>query len=128
VDLFKAYNDIHGHLAGDEILRRIALSIRTSVRSLDTAFRYGGEEFAILLINTNKHKAKAVAQRIVKSISDYQFRNDDIDVRMTISIGLAQFPEDADRIKDMIGHADAAMYRVKGQGGNGVLLHDASHN
>ncbi|MCK5330192.1 MAG: GGDEF domain-containing protein [Candidatus Marinimicrobia bacterium] len=128
LDKFKRINDNYGHLYGDYVLKKVSQTLKTCIRNIDVIGRYGGEEFAILLINTNKYKAKAVAQRIVKSISDYQFRNDDIDVRMTISIGLAQFPEDADRIKDLIGRADVAMYRVKGQGGNGVLEHDASSN
>ncbi len=124
LDKFKRINDNHGHLYGDYVLKEVSQTFKSCIRNIDVIARYGGEEFAILLINTNKRTANAVAERIVKSISDYQFKKDDVAVRMTISIGLAQFPEDADRIKDMIARADAAMYRVKGRGGNGVLMHD----
>ena len=65
----------------------------------------------------------AVADRIAKSINNHHFTKDGIDIQMSISIGLAQYPADADRIKGLIAKADAAMYRVKGRGGNGVEAH-----
>ncbi len=124
LDKFKRINDTHGHLYGDYVLQEMAQQFKKCVRNIDVIARYGGEEFAILLINTNKKKAKAVAERIVKTIAGHKFNRDGIAVRMTISIGMAQFPLDADRIKDMIAKSDAAMYRVKAQGGNSVALHE----
>lgn len=122
LDKFKRINDTHGHLYGDYVLQAVSQLFKKCIRNIDVIARYGGEEFAILLINTNKKKAKKVAERIVKTIAGYKFNRDGIGVRMTISIGLAQFPLDADRIKDLIAKSDAAMYRVKAQGGNNVAL------
>ncbi len=128
LDKFKRINDNHGHLYGDYVLYTVALVLKSCIRNIDVIARYGGEEFAILLINTDKRKAQAVADRIVKSVAGHKFHKDNIDARMTISVGLAQFPEDADRIKDMIARADAAMYRVKGKGGNGTLMHNPNES
>jgi len=72
IDLFKAYNDIHGHLAGDEVLRQITVCIETSIRSIDIAFRYGGEEFAVILPEARLDNAYKVAERIRKTIAAKQ--------------------------------------------------------
>ena len=119
VDLFKAYNDIHGHLAGDEILRRIALSIRTSVRSLDTAFRYGGEEFAIILPEAQLSDAYKVAERIRKAIAS---KTSSRATPITASLGIANWPVDGVTKAEIISHADAALYRAKHMGRNRTCL------
>jgi len=119
VDLFKAYNDIHGHLAGDEILRRIALSIRTSVRSLDTAFRYGGEEFAIILPEAQLSDAYKVAERIRKAIAS---KTSSRATPITASLGIANWPVDGVTKAEIISHADAALYRAKHTGRNRTCL------
>ncbi|MFH1852162.1 MAG: diguanylate cyclase [Candidatus Neomarinimicrobiota bacterium] len=124
LDKFKRINDNHGHLYGDYVLQEVSHQLKLCIRNIDVIARYGGEEFAILLINTDKQKAQAVANRIVNSIGGYKFRRDGVEVRMTISVGLSQFPADADRIKDMIAKADAAMYRVKARGGNSFASHE----
>lgn len=123
LDKFKRVNDNYGHLHGDYVLRETADQLKQYIRNIDVVARYGGEEFAILLINTNKKKAVAVAKRIAKAINGHRFVKDGIEIQMAISIGLAQYPADADRIKGLIAKADAAMYRVKGRGGNGVESH-----
>jgi len=119
VDLFKAYNDIHGHLAGDEILRRIALSIRTSVRSLDTAFRYGGEEFAIILPEAQLSDAYKIAERIRKTIAS---KTSSRATPITASLGIANWPVDGVTKAEIISHADAALYRAKHTGRNRTCL------
>jgi diguanylate cyclase (GGDEF)-like protein len=120
LDKFKRINDSYGHLYGDYVLRTVARIIDTSVRTIDVVGRYGGEEFAILLINTDKEQALPVAQRIVDSIADHAFSKDGIDESMTISAGMAEFPTDTDQIRDLIAKADKAMYQSKSNGGNNV--------
>ncbi|MDD5591081.1 MAG: diguanylate cyclase [Dehalococcoidales bacterium] len=119
VDLFKAYNDIHGHLAGDEILRRIALAIRTSIRSLDTAFRYGGEEFAIILPEAQLADAYKVAERIRKTIAS---KTSSRATPITTSLGVASWPVDGVTKTEIITRADAALYRAKQTGRNRTCL------
>jgi diguanylate cyclase (GGDEF)-like protein/putative nucleotidyltransferase with HDIG domain len=119
IDLFKAYNDIHGHLAGDEILRRIAVCIQTSIRSLDIAFRYGGEEFTIILPEARLDDAHKVAERIRKTIaSRTSFKAPPI----TASLGVANWPIDGVMKAEIISCADAALYRAKQTGRNRTCL------
>jgi diguanylate cyclase (GGDEF)-like protein/putative nucleotidyltransferase with HDIG domain len=119
IDLFKAYNDIHGHLAGDEILRRIAICIQTSVRSLDIAFRYGGEEFSIILPEARLDDAYKVAERIRKTIAA---RTSSKAPPITASIGVANWPIDGVMKAEIIACADAALYRAKQTGRNRTCL------
>ncbi len=119
IDLFKAYNDIHGHLAGDEILRRIAVCINTSVRSLDIAFRYGGEEFAIMLPEARLDDARKVAERIRKTIAA---RTSSKAPPITASLGIANWPIDGVMKAEIISCADAALYRAKQTGRNRTCL------
>jgi diguanylate cyclase (GGDEF)-like protein/putative nucleotidyltransferase with HDIG domain len=119
VDLFKAYNDIHGHLAGDEVLRRIALSIKSSIRSLDTAFRYGGEEFTVILPEAQLSDAYKVAERIRKAIAS---KTSSRATPITVSLGIASWPVDGVTKAEIISHADAALYRAKNTGRNRTCL------
>ena len=122
LDKFKRINDSHGHLYGDYVLQTVASIIKNSVRTIDVVGRYGGEEFAILLINTDKEMALAVSKRIVESIADYAYSKDGTEVKMTISAGMSEFPTDADQIRDLIAKADKAMYAAKAKGGNLVTV------
>ena len=119
IDLFKAYNDIHGHLAGDEILRRISMSIVSSIRSLDTAFRYGGEEFAIILPEAKLNDAYKVAERIRKTIAS---KTSSRATPITASLGIASWPVDGVTKTEIISRADAALYRAKKSGRNRTCL------
>ncbi len=119
VDLFKAYNDIHGHLAGDEILRRIALSIKASTRSLDTAFRYGGEEFAVILPEAHLKDAYKVAERMRKAIAS---KTSSRATPITASLGIASWPVDGVTKAEIISRADSALYRAKQTGRNRTCL------
>lgn len=114
IDHFKQYNDTHGHLAGDELLRNMSKSLQGSLREGDIIFRYGGEEFVVFLANTNKHGASMVAERIRNSVSLY--------VPATISIGVATFPDDGVELEGLISKADAALYKAKESGRNRVCL------
>jgi len=110
LDHFKAYNDMFGHLAGDELLKNAASLFVDSVREVDIIARYGGEEFMVILPETPPDLAGVVAERIRTSIA--------ANTPVTLSIGLASYPEDAGELSELINNADAALYRAKEAGRN----------
>jgi diguanylate cyclase (GGDEF)-like protein/excisionase family DNA binding protein len=114
LDHFKGYNDANGHSAGDAVLREVAHIIEQSVRNIDIAARYGGEEFVVLLVETGREAALAVAERIRERIRAAGFSADE--APLTVSIGVAGYPDDGDRREDLLNHADWAMYVAKRQG------------
>ena len=114
IDDFKQYNDKHGHQTGDEILKKLASFLVEAVRATDMVFRYGGEEFAIMLPQTLKQGAIEVAKRTI----NLERQN----VSITISIGLASYPEDAADKDDLIAKSDAALYQAKQLGKDRICL------
>ena len=119
LDLFKVYNDIYGHLAGDQLLRKVGKLIQGSVRSIDLAFRYGGEEFAILLPETRMEDSYRVAERLRKTIeSKSSFR----EMPVTASLGIANWPSDGVMKEEVIHRADTALYRAKQTGRNRTCI------
>lgn len=126
LDKFKRINDNHGHVYGDYVIKTTAQIIKSSIRNIDIAARYGGEEFVLILVNTDKNHSNIVVERIVKSIEEYEFSRDDIKVKMTISAGLADYPEDATETTHLIECADLALYKTKEKGGNGMTAFDPS--
>jgi len=121
VDDFKVVNDTYGHLAGDEALRGLAALICREVRPADEVARYGGEEFAILLPETPGHGAFAMADRIRDTIATYPITiGRERSVNLTVSIGVATYPHDADSEEKLIGAADQALYAAKNGGRNRV--------
>lgn len=144
-DEFKTINDSHGHLAGDQALRTMATVIRRSVRRSDLVFRFGGDEFTIVLLGTPSQPAKEIAEKIRQSVSNQIFtvnneRGQAQRLRRTVSIGLIgtdQFPEwkeskddgMADLLEEMIKKADGALYAAKelgksvGSAGNMVVAY-----
>ena len=124
IDFFKHYNDVCGHPTGDKILRIIAQLIKAEIRDIDILARYGGEEFAIILTETDKMGAWKVAERIRKKIGDYKFPHGQLQPqkRLTVSIGVASYPEDADNGKDLVERADEALYTAKKSGRNQVFV------
>ncbi|MDD5082917.1 MAG: diguanylate cyclase, partial [Dehalococcoidales bacterium] len=119
IDLFKNYNDVYGHLAGDEALRRIGNSINSSIRSVDMAFRYGGEEFAIILPETQLEDAGKVAERIRKTVEGQTTSHP---MPITASLGVANWPVDGVTKEEIIARADTALYRAKQSGRNRTCL------
>ncbi len=114
LDHFKIYNDLFGHLEGDHVLRKIGEIIKNSIRShVDSGYRYGGDEFAALLIGATIDQALTIAERIRSSIEQTGFHN------ITVSIGLAEFQDHFD-LEQFVKSADDAMYVAKHSGGNRV--------
>jgi diguanylate cyclase (GGDEF)-like protein/putative nucleotidyltransferase with HDIG domain len=115
IDLFKVYNDIYGHLAGDQVLRKMGKYIQASIRNIDLAFRYGGEEFTIILPEANAQDAFKVAERIRKTIeANTSLRA----MPITASIGIANWPNDGIMREEIISAADTALYQSKNNGRN----------
>jgi len=125
VDWFKQYNDAHGHPAGDEVLRRLAQVFRDTFRTLDLTARYGGEEFAVLLLETEVRGATVAAEKIRAAVAGtvFPFGADQPGGRLTISVGVAAFPEHAQAPDTLVEAADRALYAAKRQGRNRVAVH-----
>ena len=124
LDKFKRINDTYGHLYGDYVLGEVSKILKDSVRNIDVCARYGGEEFAIVLVNTDVENARPVAERIIEKVSEFQFNKDGIEEKMTISAGMSEYPKNSTEMKELIAHADLAMYEVKKNGGNAVIAHE----
>jgi diguanylate cyclase (GGDEF)-like protein len=115
LDFFKAFNDSYGHLAGDKLLKQLGAVMRDAIRGTDEAFRYGGDEFAILMPQTTLRDAYEVAERVRDRITS-EIKVEDVSV--TASFGLASWPVDGVRINEVIAAADIALYYAKQSGGN----------
>ena len=122
IDHFKQYNDTNGHLAGDEVLRAVAILIRRGVRQTDIVARYGGEEFSAILINTGGEGARTVAERVRRNVVVTSFPNEKAQPNgeVTVSIGVATFSPSVSTVTDLIREADHALYRAKKAGRNRV--------
>ena len=119
LDGFKPINDRYGHLIGDRVLRAVSGALQHSVRSLDVAARYGGDEFAVVLPQTDAPGALRVGERIVKNISALRVPTGSGDAEVSASLGLAFYPEGGlDTPEDLLRAADQALYRAKKQGKN----------
>jgi diguanylate cyclase (GGDEF)-like protein len=114
LDHFKNVNDTHGHIHGSTLLRETAEIIQRGIRAVDYAARYGGDEFVVLLPETDKKDAMTIAERLRDSIEKNVFLKDqDLKIQFTASFGVATFPNDAQSKDDLIRMADEAMYKVK---------------
>jgi diguanylate cyclase (GGDEF)-like protein len=122
IDRFKTINDSYGHEFGNTVLRELSSVLKNSVRNIDVVGRYGGEEFGIVLVDTDAEKSKLVAGRIVENIAHFPLYRGDDKIRTTMSAGIAEYPADGDQIKTLIEKADQAMYITKRKGGNGVTV------
>ncbi len=120
LDHFKKVNDTHGHVAGDAVLQQLGEILRQSIRENDLAFRYGGEEFAVILPETGEKGARYVAERVRSATAETVFGPGTIDLKLTVSIGFETCPQ-ASSVHDLIVAADQALYRAKRQGRNQVV-------
>lgn len=120
IDKFKEVNDTRGHLVGSGTLKALGKTLVETVRSVDSVCRYGGDEFAVLLLETNVDRAKVVAERIRHAIASRPFTVEGVTVQVTASVGFATFPEHAKTAKALLEAADKAMYAAKAAGRNQV--------
>ncbi len=118
-DHFKAYNDTLGHPEGDKVLREIAALIKSYTRDSDLVCRYGGDEFAVILKDTDKENSVKTSERIREA---FQYRFHTYPVKITSSIGVANFPEDATNKIDLLSAADTTLYKSKKGGRNRVSV------
>jgi diguanylate cyclase (GGDEF)-like protein len=125
IDFFKQLNDHYGHHVGDQVLRDVASLLIKDMREVDTVARYGGEEFVIVLPETGAAGARLVAERLRCTVEQAQFfAGSPHEVqRLTISLGVAVFDQDADQRRSLIEFADAALYAAKASGRNRVMLY-----
>lgn len=120
IDHFKDYNDRYGHTAGDLVLKHLSRGISSTTREGDIAARYGGEEIAVVLLGSNRTKAVAEAEAIRKRIEDTPLLLRRHSARVTVSIGVSSYPQDAISEEDLIKIADERLYKAKKQGRNRV--------
>ena len=121
LDDLKMVNNIYGHLTGSRTLQEVAKRILSAVRGIDKVVRFGGDEFCIILPQTDQDQAMAVANRVRRAMTSSSFHVDpDIDISITASFGIACYPTHAVTKEDLVRQADAAMYRVKSTTKNAV--------
>ena len=118
LDEFKYINDTYGHRAGDAMLIRVAGEVGALVRRNEHFSRLGGDEFALLIPNAHRPDVEALAERVIRAIAHIPFRFEERNFRLTVSIGIAFFPEHANDAEELVAHADAAMYQAKAAGKN----------
>ncbi len=127
LDFFKEINDRYGHVYGSTLLKEVGELLKNSLRTVDIACRYGGDEFVILMPETSKKSAIFVAERLRVLIKKTRFlRNSGLDCRITASFGVGTFPEDATSKLMLLHVTDKAMYSIKNQSRNGVAAHNSS--
>jgi len=127
IDHFKQVNDNHGHRFGDEVLKQVATCIQSCIRSTDQLFRYGGEEFVVLLDNSDCEAGRVTAYRILQAVRKIAFQIEQETVSVTVSLGLTCLRQ-GDTVSDIFNRADQALYAAKGQGRDRLVCasHDAS--
>jgi diguanylate cyclase (GGDEF)-like protein len=118
LDKFKQVNDLHGHQTGDEVLQGVASVVRTLVQKRGQAYRYGGDEIVVLLPNHSTHEAVSLAERVRQRVERLTFTR--YPEAITVSIGIASYPEPTSELRQVFGDADSAMYPAKDLGGNAV--------
>ena len=122
IDHFKNLNDTYGHQAGDHVLRRVSEVLAAGLREYDIVARYGGEEFSIILPATGKDTGATIAERLRASVEKQKYRHKDKSIPVTISLGVASYPEDGDSPEGLISAADKALYAAKESGRNQVHI------
>ena len=121
VDNLKKINDTHGHRAGDKVIREVSRRIKECIRQIDTAARYGGDEFAVILPNTSLKDAYIVAERMVEAVSQTPTTWRKEQIPLSISVGLGQYDADTNP-EDITSRSDQALYSAKQAGKNTVKI------
>jgi diguanylate cyclase (GGDEF)-like protein len=120
IDNFKNYNDTLGHQMGDQILEEVSLILKDHSRKMDYVCRYGGEEFTIIMPQTEKKEAFNLAERLRQTIENHHFPHEEIQPhqQLTVSLGVATFPYDCQTKQELIAYSDKALYKAKNLGKN----------
>lgn len=127
LDNFKLFNDTYGHPAGDEVLKRVAGVLRRSCRQGDMVARYGGDEFMVILPETNLRQAMRCAERIQTALARERFRcEDSATLPIGFSYGISMYPDDSAEVLELVSIADANLYQSKTQGGNQITARNSS--
>ena len=122
IDFFKKVNDSYGHLAGDEVIKQTAVTARSNLRQSDSIGRYGGEEFGIILPETDAEGARIICERIRENIESSIVQTTAAPIRYTVSIGIAQLSDTAKSYMEWMQQADEALYAAKKGGRNRVIV------
>ncbi len=122
IDRFKSVNDTNGHLVGSQMLKELSAILKKQLRKPDQLFRYGGDEFIAMIHNCESKKGIEVAERIRADVEKRKFFMQNKELRITLSIGVATFPEHGKEKREIIQMADEAMYHGKKAGRNAVFL------
>ena len=122
VDFFKKVNDTYGHSAGDFVLKEVAYLILQNLRKTDMVFRYGGEEFTVIITETPKEKAIVPLERLRKAVEEYPFSYNSQNINITISIGISEVCEDITTVHQLFDDADKALYKAKENGRNQIQI------
>ncbi len=125
IDHFKKVNDQYGHVAGDKVIATVAEVIRNNVRETDFTARYGGEEFVICLTNTDAINAVVLAEKLRKAVEKQVIMDDGNEIKITISLGIAEFTSSTDNVVSWTKDADSALYQCKENGRNQYQIFDA---
>ena len=123
VDHFKCVNDTYGHATGDEVLKTLAATIQSAARQYDLVFRYGGEEFVVLLNKTSNTGASVIAERIRQEIENLSIDTGTEVIQVSVSIGVSSLHQDEDS-NELFRRADAALYQAKNKGRNRIVCID----
>ena len=125
IDYFKKVNDTYGHLVGTKLLENVARDIKGLLRDTDISYRYGGDEFVVVLVNSDATAGKIVGERILQIIRErtyeVEMRNEKKMIKLSVSIGVAEFPTDAVNSQEILAIADRMMYEAK-ESGRGVVF------
>ncbi len=122
IDHFKQFNDTHGHLMGDEVLRKMSRVFESNLRKADIFCRYGGEEFVVILPEINLQQAMLVGEKLRRTMETFRFVDKrKMDKKITISVGVASYPENECNSEEILNKADKALYQAKQQGRNRVI-------
>jgi diguanylate cyclase (GGDEF)-like protein len=123
IDFFKKFNDTYGHRTGDFVLRGLGQLLESSVKESDVVARYGGEEFSIIFPNTDKQSVRSVCEKLREKVQHEVFIYDRRELKLTVSMGVACFPEDAIEMAPLIEKADAALRHSKETNRNKVTVY-----
>ena len=123
IDHFKRVNDTYGHQAGDRVIQSTSLSVRKSIRLTDIPGRYGGEEFAVILVDCNAKNAKIFAERLRRDIQNQSVDTEQGKIKWTVSLGIAEYNSELNTYKQWIEQSDQALYQAKENGRNNSVIY-----